>query len=348
VRKLFLFLGTTAVAVLAVPLLNRWVDPFGEYYSSSAIDAAERAGCLISTDVVGERSWPIFKLSLVRRRDAETVVVGTSRSLKLSSRLREKQFANLAMPVTGIETLDPLFRRIHARSGVRRLTVYLGVELFWFNGEHWAPGVTFTTTSFTDQTRYLLARQTFTATLHLARGNPLGLLRSSAVDHVDGRCVRDRFGRVKAGKADAWDPDGSFHWRYELVPTVAQLPSTFAHDAAELGGDLRGWTTFDRGRLALLGRALALARSYRWNVVGFTPPYSTRYVEIIRKQQATNVAMFRKLIPRTFARNGFKYLPILGVSDVGCGEHDFIDDGIHPNAACARRLRRLLDTAARG
>jgi hypothetical protein len=56
---------------------------------------------------------------------------------------------------------------------------------------------------------------------------------------------------------------------------------------------------------------------------------------------------FSAEMPAIFGAHGFPFLDLIDVRAVPCGEQAFTrKDGGHPNAACSRRIRRLLDAAA--
>ena len=109
----------------------------------------------------------------------------------------------------------------------------------------------------------------------------------------------------------------------------------------------RDWNVLVRGRLDELDGALALARRYRWRVVGFTPPYSTRYFTRLTTapETAESWRRFPSAVGGLFARHGFPFLDLRDVRDVPCSESAFVDDGWHPDHGCAQRVRQRLDEA---
>lgn len=345
-RLLVLFFGIVAAALVAVGLVNYWVDPLGEFYDSGGLSAAMQAPerCAISNDVIGPGSWLPFKLDIVERRQPKTVVVGTSRVLKIAPKPGETSFANVGIPGTGTDTLEPLFRRLRARLP-GRVTVYLGVETFWLN-RTWGSAVGFDSSPLS-HLKYVLARENARESLKLVRQDPGLLLRRRRVERVGARCVVDRASRVAKGEVDAWEVDGSFDYRFELVPSTRRVPSDdYMRDLVGFRGIYYGaWHVLDRGRLVELDGALALARRYGWRVVGFTPPYSTRYFTRLTTAPET-AASWRRFPPAVgalFARHGFPFLDLRDVCDVPCAESAFVDDGWHPDHACAQRVRQRLD-----
>ncbi len=347
-RLLGYFFAAAAIALLLVIGLNWWVDPLGQFYDGGALDDATATAppCVISDDLIGTGSWLQFKEDVFRTQRPRTIAVGSSRVLKIHSRPGERGFANLGMPGTGIETLGPVFQRLHRRQP-GPLTVYLGLELFWLNPA-WNPNVSFGS-SLLGTLRYLLARQNLETSLRLVADSPSVLVHRWQRDRIGGRCVIDRGSRVAEGKKDAWAADGSFEYRFELVPGVRKAPADeYTRDLVRFQGPYyRDWHELDPRRLRLLDEALALARRYGWRVVGFAPPYSPRYLR--RLSTAPETAPFwreyGRVVPAIFRRHGFRFLDLRDVRDVPCAPTAFEDDGWHPDGPCAMRVRSRLDAA---
>ncbi len=348
--RVAVFLATVAAVLAGIAALDWWIDPYLDRYDAAPLAAAlgRSPQCFVGLDMFSSRAWPALKLDLFRRRDAHVVVVGTSRAGKIEANPGERGFANLLVPGTGPDTLAPLFRRLHAQ-GHGHLTVYIGVEPFWF-GRGWKTQVSFTH-SYARSAKYLLSGQTLTGTLHELRRTP-GVIRHPRALRAwavyrgrHGVCVVSRGNSVLAGAVDAWAPDGGLWYNEEVtgagpthgVPIVEVLFSGF------LGRAL------DRGRVAALQDALALARGYGWNVVGVALPFGSEWVRLLQRTAATRdvFTQFRRAMPGLFARSGFRFLDLSDVRRVPCPDHAFShDDGGHPNAACGRKIRRLLDAAA--
>jgi hypothetical protein len=343
-RLILLFLGTIASVLAALMLLTWWMDPFGQFYDDGLLRAANAGPrpCLISEDLVGSGSWLPFKEDVFRTRQARTVVLGTSRVLKMGSP-GERDFANLGAPGMGVETLEPFFRRLR---DVRPdpLIVYIGVELFWFNPS-WKPEIAFGSSRLSDL-GYLLARQNVTKSLSLAVHNPGFLLHRLQRERVGRWCALDRGSRLRHGKLYAWQVNGSVVYQSELLGTVRRV--TVPPRPRRLNWTFFGnWYEFDRARLRRLDAALGLARSYGWRVVGFSPPSTTPYAELLASNLLTGPrwAEFGRLLPPLFRRHGFAFLDLRRPADVPCAETAFYLDAWHPRRVCLEAVRRLLDAA---
>jgi hypothetical protein len=83
-------------------------------------------------------------------------------------------------------------------------------------------------------------------------------------------------------------------------------------------------------------------------VVGFTPPYSTRYVRRLESlpQTAPRWREYAKAMPPIFHRYGFRWVDTRWAHDVGCNDKQFIDDGWHIDDVCGARLLTLLERAS--
>jgi hypothetical protein len=343
------FLVTVAVVLVGVAALDRWIDPFLDRYDPAVLTAAleQSPQCYVGWDTFSTRAWPAMKLDLFRRRNARVVVVGTSRAAKIEAHPGERGFANLLVPGTGPETLAPLFRRLHAL-GHRRLTVYLGVEPFWF-GRGWRTQ-TFFTHSYLRNAKYLLSEQTLNATLRELRRTPGVLrhpraLRPWAVYRGHGACVVSRGDSVLAGASDAWAPDGGLWYNDEVTGAgpVHGVPLVEVQYGAFTG------QTLNPDRLEALRDALEVARGYRWKVVGVALPFGSEWVRRLSRAAATRDVFtgYRRTMPGLFERYGFRFLDLTDVRRVPCPDDAFShEDGGHPNAMCGRRIRRLLDAAA--
>lgn len=348
-RRLAIFLVAVAVALGVVMALIWRVDPSGVFSGADPLRAslARADPCLISDRLVGEPSWPRFKLALFRERAPRTIVIGTSRALAFRARAGERGFANLGFPGTGIETLAPFFARLRAAER-GALTVYVAVEPFWLN-RTWVPSARFSL-DWLATLRYLTSRQDFKLSIREAWNDPGALGNGWDIVQVGGRCVFDRGGVVAAGKQNAWDVDGSLRYSFDLVPTVRRPPDDdYTRDLVTFEGVYyRDWRELDHARLEVLGRALDLARSYGWRVIGFSPPYSSRYVARLSSAPETAVrwSEFGDVVPRLFRARGFPFLDLRAGRDVPCGDSEYVDDGWHPSDACAARVRRRLDAAA--
>lgn len=348
-RLLVTFAATLVLGLGAVVGLTRWVDPFGFFYEDGVVGAAlgRQEPCLIADDVVGEASWLSFKLDLVGRRGARVVAIGSSRALKLRSRQGESGFVNVGLPGIGIESLEPLFHRLRQlRPGP--LTVYVGVELFWLN-RTWTPSTDFDL-DLRQEGRYLFARQNFSESVSLIRKDPSTLFHRWWIERIGSRCVVTRGPRARAGRVNAWEVDGSFRYAWEFAGTAKPAPDDeYGRDLARFEGVYyRDWRELDPARLEVLARALDLARSYGWRVVGFAPPYSSRYVARLSSapETAARWSEFGDVVPQLFRARGFPFLDLRAGREVPCRDREYVDDGWHPSDACAARVRRRLDAAA--
>jgi hypothetical protein len=355
VVRLAAFFAAALAIVGALMWLNWWVDPLGDVYDGSAVARAldRSRPCLVSDDVVGVNSWWAFKRDVYRRHEARTIVIGTSRVLQMDAYPREWSFGNLGLPGTGAPTLVPYFRDLHAiHPGP--LTVYLGIELFWLNA-NWAPPYFYVPPGRSVSLRKLLTRQRLGGTISQLVDDPSVLFRRWHVIHVAGRCVVDVGNNAATGKVQSWEPDGSVAYPWEVNPAIAKPPvnDDFDRDLGNLAGPqyLGGYYTnwHALGHLKELGDGLALTKRYGWRVVGFVPPYSPRYVERLTTapQTVPRWRDFGRVVPALFVHYGGRFVDTRRVRSIPCPDDAFIDDGWHPNRACAARVRRLLDEAAR-
>jgi lysophospholipase L1-like esterase len=339
--RLLVFLGTAAVLLGACATLNWWVDPFGEFWKPSAVEAARasRPQCLVSHEVIGGEYLP-FKLDVFRSRPTRTFVVGSSRVLKIGSWPGERTFANLGMPVISPEVV---LEELRALPSDRAETMYLGVEAFWFNPHFEGFDVS---PSFEQRARYVLSRSALEESIRIIRRAPYVLPHRWRKEEVGSSCV---IGRSRP--ALAWRLDGSRVWSFELDPkTYHPAIDPFTTDLSKLRtGIYNDWTQLSQKRLGVLEQVLSLARSRGWRVVGFTPPDGERYLRSFARNPVIGPRWraFARLMPKVFARHGYQWLDFRDPRSIPCGESDFVDGGYHTNAACSMRMRQRLDAAAR-
>lgn len=338
--RLAAFLGTTAALLAALAAFNWWIDPFGEFWKPGAVAEARaaRPPCLVSHEIIGGEYLP-FKLDVFRSRPTRTFVTGSSRVLKIASWPGEHSFANLGMPVMSPEIVLRELRDLPARP---RQTVYLGVEAWWLNrnfrGFDVAPG-------FEQRARYVLSRSAFDESVRIVRGAPYVFLHRWRKEHVGAACVVGR-----SRPALAWRLDGSRVWSFELDPhTYHPAIDPFTTDLSKLRtGIYDGWTELSSDRTRTLDQTLALARSRGWRVVGFTPPDGDRYLRFFAASPVIGPRWraFGALMPKLFARYGYRWLDLRDARSIPCRQSDFVDGGYHTDAACSMRMRRRLDAAA--
>ena len=136
-RRLLLLLIVPLVVGIAVAVANWRIDPFGWFYDGGVLAAATSGptgGCLIGDDAIGGVSYLRFKEDVLRRRSATTtVVVGSSRVLKIGPRAGEQTFTNLGLPGISPGSLRTLFADVARIAPGRKLTVYLSVDFMWLN-----------------------------------------------------------------------------------------------------------------------------------------------------------------------------------------------------------------------
>jgi hypothetical protein len=339
-RRLVLFLALTALLLALEMTFDWWVDPFGQFWKGGALRDARAANCLLGEDVVGNAYLP-FKLAVFRSRPTRTIVLGSSRTLKIASWPGERDFANLGVPA--MQIADMLYLLRHIPAPAPRLTVYLGLDVFMFNPAYhpfdFRPG-------FYADVRYLLSRSTFQQAVDAVRATPAVIADRWRRLEVGGSCVIAR-----ATPGLAWRLDGSRLWAFELQPGLYRPPAApFTTNLAELdNGYYAGWTRFATERVRELAQALALARSRGWRVVGFSPPDPPRVVRFLAASPSIGPKWreFGRAIPALFRRYGFTYLDLRNARSVPCAASDFVDLTFHTDAPCSMRIRGRLDAAAR-
>jgi hypothetical protein len=335
--RLVVFLGIALVLTAGLVAFNWRVDPFGEVWKPGALADARTQRCLLSQELVGVRYYS-FKLDVFHHRPVRTLVVGSSRVLKIGSHAGERTFANLGYPGSAPETILKLFGALPAKPVQ---TVYLGVEAFWFNSRY---GIPDTDPSDVKVLEYLLSRNTFEEAFRLTREFHFIIRSPWRTSPLGPRCVIDRF-----SPNIAWRVDGSRVWAFELDPGRfgfgSVVPSPFTGDLLTWrNGYYADWRGFDRRRLHVLEQVLALARSRHWRVVGFAPPEPAelRHVLDTDARIAPRWHAFLQTMPSVFARYGYPWIA-LGVT---CPASQF-PDLFHTDAKCSGRLRHRLDEAAR-
>jgi hypothetical protein len=355
-RLILVFLASVVAAVALIGFVAWRADPFGDFYDGRVVSAAAATSpaCVISDDLVGPSAWLQFKFELAHRGRPRTIVVGTSRVLKMESRPGERDFVNLGLPATTPAELASYFAEIH-RQDPGRLTVFVGADYFWFNAA-WRQSFAAGSSDTRGKIRALLTRQRLGASLSRVVAYP-GLLlhRWHRVRVVPG-CGLDRAKRLAAGEVQAWRVDGALDYPWELVANPAfEPPDDYGRDLATNdpatfgGGYYQAYSALDPDRVHQLDDALKLAKSYGWRVVGFVSPYSPRYVERLSTAPVTKVSWrdYAKVVPRFFRAYGFPFVDLRDVRDVPCASTAFVDDGWHPNAACMNRVRARLEAALR-
>ena len=347
--RILVFCVSVAATVGAIGTLDWWVDPFADRYDGAVLSAAlnRRDQCFVSHTVIGERTWPEFKVDLARHRGHRTIIAGTSRVWKLGAHPREQGFANLSLPGMGLPAVQPLFERLQELDR-GPTTIYLGVEILWFSEHHRGPKMF--AHSIRDDARYLLSAETLSATLDVLRQAPGAIrhpkkLRPWQITDSPRGCLIDREGSVLRGAANAWAPDGRWYWRWEITGQARSPGPPFV---------VKNHTDFIGNSLAaekvrMLEDALELAQGAGWKVIGFAPPFSTDSIARLRTDPKTRGLFedFRARMPGIFQRHGFPFVDLTDVAKIPCSQHSFDwDDGAHTDEACARRVRAHVDEAA--
>jgi hypothetical protein len=347
-RLVALFLVIATVPAIAVAAVNYRVDPLAEFYGGGPLAAALDSSptCLVANEVIGGAGYMKFKQDIFRRRRPRTAVIGSSRVLKIASHPGERDFANLGMPQMGTRPLLQLLRAIdRMQPRGRPLTLYLGIDFFWFNPN--APKELIDPPfdqSFFEKTAYLLSRDNLRRSVDLLRESRPLALDGFRRERIGSECIIDR------GTPDvAWRVDGSRMFDFELgLPR--ERPEPYTTDLTKLRTGLYGhWDGFAWSRLRQLRQALDLARSRGWRVVGFAPPDGDRYVHLFATDPMTAGPWrtFARIVPAAFRRQGYPFLDFRRIESIPCPETDFVDNGYHTDARCSARMRTRLDGAAR-
>jgi hypothetical protein len=331
-----------------VLLMNWWVDPFADRYRAETVARAlaHNPQCDVSTGVLGDSTWPAYKVDLFRRRHARTIVVGTSRIWKMSARPGETTFVNESLPGMAADSVPILFHRLAGIARGRQVTVYLNIDPFWFTTVQRSSS--FATLSLVERVKRLGSSQTLRATLAELRTHPLDLIdppgrRSAKLTTSPSGCLLEESGDLANG-ANAWAPDGTFVYNYELTG-VAPGRKDFLRGE---GSGMRG-TSLAAEPIARIEEALATARSQNWRVVGFSAPLSPNTISRVRADPggASLLAVFAREIPPLFAADHYPFVNLLeSAARVHCTNDDYLrHDGAHMNKACAGRVRDVLDRA---
>lgn len=346
-RLAVIFVAIVAGISFAAAGVNYAVDPGSEFYDHEAFLASARDGCLLADDLVGGAGYRAFKGDVLRRVRPRTVVLGSSRVLKIASHPDERRFANLGMPLIGTRQLGELADDLARTAGSHPLTVYLGVEFMWFNPD--PPRVLADPPfeqSFFEKVTYLLSRDNLRRSARMIVDNRSVAFGGWREERIGNYCVIDRtFPFV------AWRLDGSRLYSFELDPNQPPLyQEPFSRDlrqirAAQYWG-FGGQFAWDR--LRALERTLDQMRRRGWHVVGFAPPDAPRYVRLFASDPTTAAPWrtFARELPRAFRSRGFPYLDLRENRAIPCPESDFVDSGWHTDARCSARIRRRLDAAA--
>ena len=338
-RRLVLFISLALALLGAAAAFNWRVDPFGEVWKPGALADARKDRCLVSQELIGLRYYS-FKLDVFDHRPTRIFVVGSSRVLKIASHPGERSFANLGYPGAAPETILKLFRALPEQPAQ---TVYMGMEAFWFNAGYVVPD---TDPSDYRVAEYLLSRRTLQESIRLARQAHFIVTKRWRRTQVGADCV---IGRLYP--SIAWRLDGSRVWSWELDPK--RFPkfgaSPFTGDLATWrNGYFADWHGLDARRLQLVEQSLALARDRGWHVVGFAPPEPPHMLRVLETDPriAPRWHAFLRLMPRLFARYGFRWVSVEDGRRLGCRPDQF-PDAFHTDAVCSRRVRERLDEAAR-
>jgi hypothetical protein len=355
-RLTAVFLVSTAAVVALLGFVAWRADSSGDFYDSGVISAAtaSNAACVISDDLVGPNAWLKFKFALAHRAQPRTIVVGTSRVLKMQARPGETGFVNLGLPATTPAELVSYFTQIH-REDPGKLTVFVGADYFWFNAA-WQQSFAQGSSGTIGRVRALLTRERVDTSLSRLASYPQLLLHRWHRVQVLPGCGLDLARRLVDGQVQAWRVDGSLDYPWELVSKPAYQPADdygrdlATNDPAQFGGGYyHDYSALDAGRIHQLAAALKLAKSYGWRVVGFISPYSPRYVARLSTAAGTKVtwADYARAMPSLFREFGFPFVDLRDARDVPCVPTAFIDDGWHPDAQCMARVRVRLEAALR-
>jgi hypothetical protein len=348
--RLAVLLGSTAAFLGVLLLLNWWVDPFSDHYRAQAVASALRhkPRCDVSTEVLQDSTWPAYKIDLFRRRQGRTIVVGTSRIWKMGARAGESHFVNESLPGMAADSIPILFRRLGELTHGRRLTVFLNIDPFWFTDVQRSSS--FARLSLYARVKELGSAETLRATLAELRSDPLDLVnppsrQNPTVSSSHRGCLLDEEHAVARLGANAWAPDGTFVYNYELTGVV---PGREDFLSGPEGAAMRG-SHLDPEPIQRIQEALAFAKTRGWRLVGFSAPLSPGTITRVRQDPAgaALLRVFRREIPPLFSAQGFPFVNLLeGAARVSCTDDDYLrHDGAHMNTACANRVRIVLERA---
>jgi len=347
--RILAFLTAAGLTIAVVVGLNWWIDPQRTQFHEApvALATARVPNCVFQGRLFGDSgtNFPAFKLDLFRRDDPRVVIVGVSRALAIEADGR-KGFLNMSSPGTGTDVLGPLFARMHELHP-GPLTVYLDVELFWFNPA-WGSFVTFDPTLHS-RLRELVSKFTLQKTVAKLVSDPAQLVRPdsrrfSIGDEITPCAVTSPgLGYQVGAPHNFFRLDGSWGWTKQAPPTPGDFVSV---EASSFGS----FSSFADGRVGQLEGAVAQARSYGWRMVAFAPPYAGWALDDLKRNPDSRAALarFDSAIPALFRRQGVPYLDLSDGRRLGCTRAEFLsEDGWHPIGACAKRVHDLLDAAAR-
>ena len=274
-RLSIIFVCIVAAIAVAAAAVNYAVDPGSEFYDHRAYVASAKNGCLLADDLVGSASYPAFKRDVLHRIRPRTVVLGSSRVLKIASHPGERRFANLGMPLIGTRQLAEMADDLARVAGSHPLTVYVGVEFTWFNPD--PPRVLADPPfeqSFFEKVSYLLSRDRLRQSVRMLRADRSVALGGWRQERIGNYCVVDR-----TAPYVAWRPDGSRLYNFELDPKQPPLyQEPFSRDLTQIrAAEYSGFGgKFAWNRLRAFERTLATMRRRGWRVVGFAPPDAPR------------------------------------------------------------------------
>jgi hypothetical protein len=332
-RSLGVFLAVVVLVVAAAAAVNGLVDPENEFYSGAPLTEAlaSRPHCVVADSAIGEASYPEFKQDLYRRLRPRTVVLGSSRALRIGPHRGETTFANLGYPGFGPgPLLDTLRRLADETPRRRRLTLYVGTDFAWFD-----PAAPVTRNrSDAERLGYLLDPRTLLRSLGRIRDSRGDAFGDGTTTRLGRTCVIERGPSYRNFRVD-----GTRVYSSELARDV---PAAARPEPSAGGGRGFAWE-----RLSLLDRALTIAEDRRWTVVGFATPDSAEAVRLYAAQLPGPWGAYRRQMPALFAKHGFPYLDWREARSVPCRDAAASHAAFPPNRRCSRRMRRLLDAAAR-
>lgn len=344
----FLAFAVGCVLVIAtVVAINARVDPFAWSYSNGMLDAALQHSppCLISNEAVQPRNELDFKLALVRLRRAKTVVLGSSRVQAMRALPGEHNFVNVGLPSTSAVSLVPILKALR-KVNAGPLRIYIGVDPFWFNEPAYT-GSTFHT-SLHDWATYYLSREALFDSFKEVTRHPGTLVTRWRVRSGPEGCVVDRAAKLRSiDKTNAFRvTDGAIVYPWDLgAPVANPIAANERVDPFTQFPFLDHWRSFSAAETRDLSRALSLAQSYGWDVVGYAPPYSHSYAAILETDPRTKPFWntFRRVMPAIFHRHHSSFLDLGDAGTIPCAETEFEFDPSHPDSTCDRRIRVKLD-----